>query len=185
MNAGEEWLERACFVWEQQGRIYPALWAHGENRFCVAIPHSREAAEVSPLLQSVLLTLMGQSVGALYVGTMHEAWTRTFDNMDEVAHLQAGQLQQMAEIDPQIRTAIITTWGNLATGKICQDMASLSINDFGEVEWEMNHSDNPEGVLTQLVRGVMSGEGLPAEDAETVMARVAESMDWQVLLWSE
>jgi len=185
MNAGEEWLERACFVWEQQGRIYPALWAHGEERFCVAIPKDAEAADVSPLLQAVLLTLMAQTVQALYVGTMHEAWTRTFFDTEEVANLKPGELEKMAEIDPQIRTSILTTWGDLSTGKICQDMASLSISDFGEVQWETDHSSNPEGVLTELVRSVMSGEGFPADDPETVVAGVAESMNWQVMLWSE
>jgi len=185
MTLGREWLDRACHTWEQQGTIYPSLWAEGEELLCVAIPMHREASQASPLLQSLLLSMMAQTVQALALGTLHEAWTKEFVNHEEVAHLKPGELEQLAEVDPEVRTAIITTWGDLKTGKIFQDMATVGLSDEGDTVWEISHSDTPQGLLRRLVQGVMLGEGLPADDPETVLAKIAESMDWQVLIWNE
>jgi hypothetical protein len=185
MSAGKDWLQRACFVWEQQGEIYPALWATGEDRRCVAIPVDVEALQASTLLQTVLLGLMAQTVEATAIGTMHEAWTKTFTSTDEVEGMQPGQLAQLAEVDPLIRTALITTWGNLKNGKVYQDMASLSISDLGEIGWEYEHSKKPQGIFRELVSGVMSGHALAADDPKDALSRLAEAMNWKVLLWNE
>jgi hypothetical protein len=129
--------------------------------------------------------MIAQTVKASAVGTLHEAWTKQFVDHDEVAHLKPGELEQLAEVDPEVRTAIITTWGDLKTGQIFQDMATLSLSDKGDTVWEISHSDTPQGLLRRLVQGVMLGEGLPADDPETVLAKIAQSMDWQVMIWSE
>lgn len=184
MNPGVDWLERACFVYETQGRLLPSLWAQNGPRKAVALPLGEDPND-TPLLKSVLLGILAQTVEAIEVGTVAEVWVREFDSEADVAHIRPGDLAAMAEVDPSIRTALICTWGDAIIGEVCSEMAKVVITDDGEIEWDITHSSEPFGPIAAMVKAVVNHEGLPVENAEQVLASVAESMGWQVLTWDE
>jgi hypothetical protein len=181
MNTGQRWVAQACLVFSQQGQVLPTLFAQGPTRLSLATP--AHDAEMTMTSQIVLLCLMAQAVEAIAVGTVHEAWTREFDEISEVQSLKPGDLEKLSEIDPLVRTAIVSTWGDLVTGRVFSEMATLGLDDFGEIDWDWSHAQEPEGDIAQIVRAVILAEGLPAADPETVAVAVGESMGWSVMLW--
>jgi hypothetical protein len=183
MNTGQRWVAQACLVFAQQGQVLPTMFAQGAQRSALATP--APDAEMTIPSQIVLLSLMAQAVKALSVGTVHEAWTRTFDHMSEVEALKQGDLERLSEVDPLVRTAIVSTWGDLTTGQVFSEMATLGIDDFGEIDWDWSHAEEPEGDMARIVRATILAEGLEAADPEEVAVAIGESMGWSVMLWGE
>ena len=183
MNAGQEWVWRACWVFETQGHVLPSIWAQSKNKRALALP--MENATDGDLTRGILMGLMAQAIDAHQVGTIHEAWVREFDTHDDVANLKPGDLETMAEVDPKVRTALISTWGDFLTGEIRSEMASMGLSDHGDVMWDWSESTEPVGPIAAMVRATVSSGGIAADDPLTMLMNVADGLDWRVLLWDE
>lgn len=181
MNIGQQWVKRACHIYEMHGQVLPSLWAQGATRTAMAIPDSD--ADISIGAQVALLSIMAQAVEALAVGTVHEAWTKVFDDAEDVAQLQVGDLHKMSEVDPTVRTAMVSTWGDLTSGKVCNEMAVVGLDDFGAIVWDWSQSEEPEGDLARIVRATILAEGFAVDEPVKVLPSFADSLGWTVTSW--
>lgn len=185
MNIGQEWVDRACWIYESDGTVLPSLWASGDRKMIIAIPRSAEAMSSAWETQAVLLSLMAQTVEALAVGTVHEVWTKAFEPEEDPGEMTAGDLRNIADLDPTVRTSLMGTWGDLKTGEVRTEMASVCVGDRGEISWEWGTSTEMAGALVDMIESVLAHDQYHAEDPEDALEQVADSMQWSVFVWEE
>jgi hypothetical protein len=118
-------------------------WAVGDKNSAFAQPIDRDGWDVSYEARAGLHALVAACVDARVIGRIDETWTRVMST-DETP-LVHGELQEMADTDPDVKTALCVQAYDLLSGNSYLHMAHLELDEDGSDRWVRTHADEPEG----------------------------------------
>lgn len=152
--------DTARTIWEKRGRLVPKLWAQGIDRMIVAEPLDSKANDsTTDEFRATLCIAMALRVEALAIGRSDEAYIRAATPES----LTAGSLRRISDIDPEVRTCLISEAVAIGGSEEITIVATHGLDDYGRHEWTTTRSVN--GTMTTLVplqvaRDMIS-DGLP------------------------
>jgi hypothetical protein len=136
-------LDNAIELWKRDKMVATVSWAFGPRLSAFAQPYDREGWDVSLEARVGLHAMVAACVEAEYIGRIDESWVKAQDNgSTPIVH---GELQQMADYDPDVKTAICVQSYHLPTGRGYLYMASLELHEDGSEKWTRTYCDDPEG----------------------------------------
>jgi hypothetical protein len=136
-------LDNAIEIWRRDGMVATCSWAVGEGRSAFAQPFSEEGWTIPPEVRAGLHAMVAASVKAILIGRIDESWMREMPK--DSTPLVHGDLADMADFDPEVKTAICVQCHDLRTAQSYLYMASLQLRDDGSEHWLRSYHDNPEG----------------------------------------
>ena len=174
-------LDSAIQMWKQDGCVMTCSYALGYSAHAFAQPYEPKGMEVAVETRVALHALIASVVNARYIGRIDESWTRLSDvGEPDLVH---GDLERMADYDPNVATAICVQAYDLETERSYLHMATLSLNDDGSEYWQRTYSEDVEGrivggsQLTARVIPIISNDNdLSAEVVEGFLNAVGWTM---------
>jgi len=136
-------LDNAIAVWKREKMVTTISWAVGDKASAFAQPIDQEGWNVPYETRAGLHALVAACVDARVIGRIDESWTRMRD-ADETPLLH-GELQEMADTDPDVKTALCVQAYDLLTGNSYLHMAHLDLCEDGSDRWVRTYADEPEG----------------------------------------
>lgn len=136
-------LDNAIAIWRRDKMVATCSWAVGDKASAFAQPFDREGWDVSYETRAGLHALVAGCVNARVIGRIDETWTKMMST-DETP-LVHGELQDMADTDPDVKTALCVQAYDLLSGKSYLHMAHLDLYDDGTDRWVRTYADEPEG----------------------------------------
>lgn len=168
--------------WLADGAMIPKLWANGDGRIIAAQP--TEFAEEPTADQRIeLMWLMALACGADFVGRIDEAWIRETHPSE---NYDADRLDEHADTDPRIKTAIVVHGSDIATGTLAVSLAVMDLGPNGEPFWRRMSLDSSiwherHTVTDAATLAAMAGPVNRDEIMHRLLA-YAEGLAWAVLL---
>jgi len=136
-------LDNAIQLWQRDKTVSTVSWAIGSGGSAFAQPFDREGWDVSIESRVGIHALVAACVDAEYIGRIDESWVKAQEK--ESPSLVHGQLERMADFDPDVRTALCVQAYHLPTGRGYLYMASLDLTEDGSENWVRTYCDDPEG----------------------------------------
>lgn len=140
-------LDSAIEIWRREKVVSTVSWAIGANGSAFAQPFDREGWDVSLETRVGLHAMVAACVDAEYIGRIDESWVKA--QPEGAFPLIHGQLQELADFDPEVKTALCVQAYHLPTGKGYIHMASLELREDGSERWVRSYSDDPEGRIVE------------------------------------
>lgn len=138
-------LDTAIDIWRKDGGVMTCSFALGNSASAFAQPFETAGTEVTFETRIALHALIASAVDARYIGRVDETWTRLSEAGDpELLH---GDLERMADQDPQVATALCVQAYDLETGSSYLQMATLALREDGSQRWSRTYSEDFEGRL--------------------------------------
>lgn len=144
----------AVQTYEELGTHLVTLWADAPGQRLVAVPVTKQA-----LLETTdddvigLLASMSLAIGAQIAGRCDEAWSKHFDP-DEIADLRPGDLAAISDVDPLVKTVLITHGIDLRSREQVLCYAHAEIHDDGSRLWHQVLTDSAAGVKAEEMHKV-------------------------------
>jgi hypothetical protein len=136
-------LDNAIELWQRDKMVSTVSWALGPKGSAFAQPFDREGWDVPMESRVGIHALVAACVDAEYIGRIDESWVKAQEKgAPSFVH---GQLQEIADFDPDVRTALCVQAYHLPTGKGYLYMASLDLREDGSEHRIRSYSDDPEG----------------------------------------
>lgn len=136
-------LDNAIALWKRDKMVATVSWAFGPRKSAFAQPYDREGWDVSMEARVGLHAMVAACVDAEYIGRIDETWVKAQEK--GTPPLVHGELQQMADYDPEVKTALCVQAYHLPTGRGYLYMASLELFEDGSDHWVRTYSDDPDG----------------------------------------
>lgn len=136
-------LDNAIAIWKRDKMVSTISWAMGDKASAFAQPVDREGWDVPYETRAGLHALVAACVDARIIGRIDETWTRIMST-DETP-LVRGELQEMADTDPDVKTALCVQAYDLLSGNSYLHMAHLELDDNGSDRWVRTKVDEAEG----------------------------------------
>jgi hypothetical protein len=165
-------LDSAIEMWRKDGCVMTCSYALGHSAHAFAQPYEIQGVTIAIETRVALHALIAACVNARYIGRIDESWVRLSDvGEPDLVH---GDLEQMADYDPRVATAICVQAYDLETGDSYLHMATLSLDDNGSQQWRRTFSEDVEG---RIVGGSqLTARAIPILSKETDLnAEVVES----------
>jgi len=123
-------------TWQLDGQLVPKLWAVG-TRGIVAAQPTDYAQDLADDERIEMLWLMSLLCDGRFLGRIDEAWIREQHPSDTVA---PEHLDEHADTDPKIKTAVVVHGADIATNKLRVAVAILDLDADGEPVWRKAHA---------------------------------------------
>lgn len=136
-------LDNAIDIWRRDKMVATCSWAVGERASAFAQPFDRDGWDVSFETRAGLHALVAACVGARVIGRIDETWTKMMATTE--TPLVHGQLEELADTDPEVKTALCVQAYDLLTGRSYLHMAHLELYDDGADHWVRTYADEPDG----------------------------------------
>jgi len=167
-------------VYEKRGRLTPKLWVQGVERMMVAEPIDDNAhTATSDEHRVTLLIAMAVKTNALIAGRSDEAFIR----VGLPDRLEAGGLRRIADIDPEVRTCVLTEAVMIGGSEDVTIVARHGLDDYGRHLWDVHTSRSSMTetlVPLKVARDLISG-GLPDFWHDPIaLTQFAEQIRWHV-----
>lgn len=176
-------LDNAIELWQRDKMVSTVSWALGAKGSAFAQPYDREGWDVPMESRVGIHALVAACVDAEYIGRIDESWVKAQEK--GTPSLVHGQLQEMADFDPDVRTALCVQAYHLPTGKGYLYMASLDLDEDGSEHWIRTYSDDPEGrivdgsEMTARVIPILA-DGMPI--TPDVVEEFLNALHWTVVV---
>lgn len=177
--------ETARQVWKRSGRLFPKIWAQSVDQMIVASPLDGKASDaMTDEFRATLAVAMACRIDALAIGRSDEAYIRTASQ----AALIAGDLNRIADIDPEVRTCVITEAVAIGGSEEVTLVAIHHLDDAGRSDWEVRESHNSSRtslVPLQAARNLIDG-GLPDFWRDpNALEQFAGQIRWELSIFPE
>lgn len=136
-------LDNAISIWQRDKMVATCSWALGAKASAFAQPFDHEGWTISLETRAGLHALVAACVDAQVIGRIDETWTKMM-SPDETP-LVHGELQDMADTDPDVKTALCVQAYDLLSGRSYLHMAHLDLFEDGSDHWVRTYADEPEG----------------------------------------
>jgi len=163
---------------QQCSMVTPKFWAQSETRRAIAEPASEYGMQLDTSHGVVLIGFLVDIAQARWFGRTAEAWIKNFRDGDQ---FDTGSLGAMADIDPEIRTAIISQGVDMLTGEQCTTTAAFDLDDVGSPVWHRySHADLGGGfeIVAEAVIGFVRASRPKRSVAD--MEQFIEACGWRV-----
>ncbi len=144
-------------IYERRGRTSPTLWAQSIDRMIIASPKDRKSLEeTNDEFRGTLAVAMACRIDALAIGRCDEGFIHT----GKPKYLNAGDLVRIADLDPEVRTCVITEAVAVGGSEEVTIVAVHGIDDYGQSTWDVRESHNSTRttlVPLQAARSVIDG----------------------------
>jgi hypothetical protein len=177
--------QTARMIYERHGRLLPKIWAQSIDRMLVAEPLDREAIdEMTDEFRATLAIAMACRIDALAVGRSDEAYIRTIDEDS----LDAGDLAEVVDIDPRVRTCLVTEAVAIGGSEEVTIIATHGLDDYGRHVWAVE--ENRAGIMRSLVplqvARNMIADGLPDFWRDPIaLEQFAQQIRWAIQVFPE
>lgn len=171
----------ACYA--EDGFVWPKAWATSDTVTVIASPNDLPVVDTDAV---AFLAFMAEAIGARWAGFTDEVWTKESDEERpgvKVADMP-GELQAIADIDPTVKTGIVTHGIDLDTGEVAVAVASQSIDDAGNMAWVYGISSEVEGkkvehlaAVHHLLTKLATEQGRTTPTIRDVL-RIADTLGW-------
>lgn len=179
-----EWHCRAGIrTWTEYGALLPKVWADGPKRRAIAEPAGPDGLEINAATLVVLMTRVALLADARFLGRSAEAWARTLEPGDEIP--ETGDLDRDAEIDPRIRTSIVSEGIDLEAVEVAATAGYLGLSDSGHPQWTIE----PAGMIgTSFLQIMLAAhnlldQGWRVDDDVDEMLAWIEDREWRVQIF--
>lgn len=135
-------LDNAIDIWRRDRCVATCSWALGEKASAFAQPFDVEGWSIPVEARIGLHALVAACVNARVIGRIDESWTKA---MPEDSPLVHGELEEMADYDPEVKTALCVQAYDLLSERSFLYMAHLELFDDGSDHWVRSYHDDPEG----------------------------------------
>jgi hypothetical protein len=139
----ESLLDEAVVMWERDGAVMTTSFAIGHARSVFAQPKNEVGLAISDYQRVELVAMLASTVGAVVVGRIDESYIAVVDA--GAPPLAKGDLERMAETDPNINTAIVVQATDTASGEALVAVAVLTVDDNGLPQWDYSIYENADG----------------------------------------
>jgi len=136
-------LDEAVVMWERDGAVMTTSFAIGHARSVFAQPKNEIGLAIGNHERVELVAMLASTVGAVVVGRIDESYMAIVDA--GAPPLAKGDLERMAESDPNIHTAIVVQATDTASGEALVAIAVLAVDDGGLPQWDYTVYDNADG----------------------------------------
>lgn len=165
-------------TWQIDGAMIPKLWAVGTRGIIAAQP-TEYANDLTPAQRIEMLWLMSLVCDGRYLGRVDEAWIREQHPSEP---LPTATLDESADSDPRVKTAITVHGADIVTGKLRVVLAILDLDRYGDPVWRKAHASTsiwPEQhtVLDAAALAGMSGKA-NRDDALRRFTDYSERHEW-------
>jgi len=144
----------AVQTYQELGTHLTTLWADAPGQRLVAVPFSSEAMRCTSDDDVIgLLASMSLAIGAQIAGRCDEAWSREFDP-SQIAEVRPGDLQRISDLDPLVKTVLISHGIDLENRQQVICYAHASVHDDGTKLWHQVLTDSAGGVKVEEMRRV-------------------------------
>ncbi len=176
-------LDNAIDIWRRERMVSTVSWALGSKGSAFAQPFDKEGWDVSMEARIGLHALIASCVDAQYIGRIDETWMRAQDKGDRP--LVHGELAELADYDPEVKTALCVQAYDVLSGSGYLYMASLELFPDGSEHWVRTYTDDPEGRLvdgSELTARVIPvlNDGPPL--TPDVVEQFLNALHWTVLV---
>ena len=136
-------LDNAIDIWRRDKVVATCSWAVGDKASAFAQPFDEDGWNISIETRAGLHALVAACVNAKVIGRIDETWTKAMSKDEEPpVH---GELQEIADIDPEVKTALCVQAYDLISGRSYLHMAHLDLFEDGSDHWVRTYADDPEG----------------------------------------
>ena len=176
-------LDNAIALWRRDKMVATVSWALGSRGTAFAQPYDREGWDVSMEARVGLHAMVAACVDAEYIGRIDESWVKAQGK--DAPPLVHGQLQELADYDPEVKTALCVQAYHLPTGRGYLYMASLELFEDGSDHWVRTYSDDPDGRLvtgSELTARVIPILNDGPELTPDVVEQFLNALHWTVVV---
>lgn len=154
-------------MWERDGAVMTTSFAIGHSRSAFAQPKNEQGLNIENDHRTQLLALLASTVGAVVVGRIDESYIAKVKA--DTPPLTKGDLEKMADSDPNIHTAIVVQATDVATREPLVAVAVLTVDEDGLPSWDYELYSDAEGQFVQDANDAIAISDLiviPVTDAQ-------------------
>lgn len=148
------WLDAALTIWQRDRFVSPIMFAENDTRAVAAQPTSTEAMEIEGASKTLLISALAASINATYVGMVLEVWDREYRIGEAPERLERGALEQMADTDPSVHTAIVVPWAATDQSRSGIIRARHVLNAEGQPTWDRSEHTDIAGDIIDILLGI-------------------------------
>jgi hypothetical protein len=131
--------EASIFVYAQHGRMHPKLWVESESVIVLIEPTSWDACEITDWQRAQMLCAARLSIDGIVLGRCDEVYIR---DMSVPGAVKGGNLADMVDFDPSIRTALMVHAMDALTEETYLTMATFDLDNEGLPYWERHENES-------------------------------------------
>lgn len=170
--------EAGTVTYDLQGRVLPKFWAQSSHRRVIASPINKQGMALDTTRGVMVIAFIAEVANARWIGRTAEAWMKTHQDGDQ---FPATGLGQLADIDPEIRTAVIAQGMDLLTTETHTAIAMFDLDDNGRQVWRRSTHTDLGGQFSMIANAVrMFLVGSRPTHTEEEMIEFVHQCGWHV-----
>lgn len=170
-------------LWTRDGGLITTSWAIGKTQSVFGQPVTVEALSLTEAERLGVHALMGSAVDAQYFGRIDEVYVAERSVDDPTP--EAGDIQDVADIDPTVQTALVCEGLDVETGLARAMVAVFTLSDDGQPLWVASWHDRVEGdgeVPDQVRAAANVARQMKERITTDGLQRLMNGLEWSVTI---